>query len=116
MGCMVAIPTRHWFFNPDLHGRKQEQRKHMPDRQRARLGGLSPGRLSPESRPDPSEALDVVLHGAALFMRRPAVHIGLACEREPHLRGVRLLEEALLLADRGGGLSSCRQALSSGPN
>merc|ERR1712113_1166999 len=34
MGCMVAILTRHWFFNPDLHGRKQEQRKHMPDRHR----------------------------------------------------------------------------------
>ena len=34
MGCMVAILSRHYFFNPDLYGRQQEVRKPMPDRHR----------------------------------------------------------------------------------
>jgi len=34
MGCMVGILSRHWFFNPDLYGRKQESRKPFPDRHR----------------------------------------------------------------------------------
>merc|ERR1711976_740671 len=34
MGCMVAILSRHWFFNPDLYGRRQENKKPMPDRHR----------------------------------------------------------------------------------
>jgi len=34
MGLMVAILYRHWFFNPDLYGRRQESKKPMPDRHR----------------------------------------------------------------------------------
>merc|ERR1719230_1516751 len=34
MGCMVAILSRHWFFNPDLYGRRRENQKPMPDRHR----------------------------------------------------------------------------------
>jgi len=34
MGCMVGILTRHWFFNPDLYGRRQESKKPFPDRHR----------------------------------------------------------------------------------
>jgi len=34
MGAMIGILTRHWFFNPDIYGRKQEKRKPMPDRHR----------------------------------------------------------------------------------
>merc|ERR1719159_1098531 len=34
MGAMIGILTRHWFFNPDLYGRRQESRKPMPDRYR----------------------------------------------------------------------------------
>uniref|UniRef100_A0A7S1AZJ2 Uncharacterized protein n=1 Tax=Noctiluca scintillans TaxID=2966 RepID=A0A7S1AZJ2_NOCSC len=34
LGCMVSILTRHWYFNPDLYGRKQEARKPFPDRHR----------------------------------------------------------------------------------
>merc|ERR1712187_322465 len=34
MGCMIGILTRHWFFNPDIHGRYQESRKPFPDRHR----------------------------------------------------------------------------------
>jgi len=34
MGCMVGILTRHWFFNPDVYGRRQENKKPMPDRHR----------------------------------------------------------------------------------
>jgi len=34
MGCMVGILTRHWFFNPDVYGRRQESKKPMPDRHR----------------------------------------------------------------------------------
>merc|ERR1712226_1372263 len=34
MGCMVGILSRHWFFNPDLYGRRGEARKPMPDRHR----------------------------------------------------------------------------------
>merc|ERR1711963_1361198 len=30
----LAILTRHWFFNPDVYGRKQEYKKPMPDRHR----------------------------------------------------------------------------------
>mmetsp|Transcript_82074 Transcript_82074/g.129241 ORF Transcript_82074/g.129241 Transcript_82074/m.129241 type:complete len:212 (-) Transcript_82074:219-854(-) len=34
MGLMVGILSRHWFFNPDLYGRRQESKKPMPDRYR----------------------------------------------------------------------------------
>mmetsp|Transcript_38257 Transcript_38257/g.67470 ORF Transcript_38257/g.67470 Transcript_38257/m.67470 type:complete len:211 (+) Transcript_38257:64-696(+) len=34
MGSMVAILARHWFFNPDLYGRRQEVKKPMQDRYR----------------------------------------------------------------------------------
>eukprot|EP00927_Polykrikos_kofoidii_P052360 TRINITY_DN4615_c0_g1_i1.p1 TRINITY_DN4615_c0_g1~~TRINITY_DN4615_c0_g1_i1.p1 ORF type:complete len:201 (-),score=10.87 TRINITY_DN4615_c0_g1_i1:399-1001(-) len=34
MGCMVGILSRHWFFNPDLYGRRQEFKKPLPDRHR----------------------------------------------------------------------------------
>merc|ERR1712050_615257 len=34
MGAMVGILSRHWFFNPDLYGRRQESRKPLPDRHR----------------------------------------------------------------------------------
>merc|ERR1740138_852426 len=34
MGLMVGILTRHWFFNPDLYGRRQESKKPMQDRHR----------------------------------------------------------------------------------
>jgi len=34
MGCMVGILSRHWFFNPDVYGRRQENKKPMPDRHR----------------------------------------------------------------------------------
>jgi len=34
MGLMVAILSRHWFFNPDIYARQQEMRKPMPDRHR----------------------------------------------------------------------------------
>mmetsp|Transcript_11924 Transcript_11924/g.17979 ORF Transcript_11924/g.17979 Transcript_11924/m.17979 type:complete len:216 (+) Transcript_11924:63-710(+) len=33
-GAALAICVRHWFFNPDIYGRKQEVRKPMPDRHR----------------------------------------------------------------------------------
>merc|ERR1719379_1904903 len=33
-GAMVGILSRHWFFNPDLYGRRQEVKKPMPDRHR----------------------------------------------------------------------------------
>merc|ERR1712216_108028 len=31
MGSMVGILSRHWFFNPDLYGRRQENKKPLPD-------------------------------------------------------------------------------------
>jgi len=34
MGLMVGILSRHWFFNPDLYGRRQEAQKPFPDRHR----------------------------------------------------------------------------------
>mmetsp|Transcript_73206 Transcript_73206/g.145202 ORF Transcript_73206/g.145202 Transcript_73206/m.145202 type:complete len:201 (+) Transcript_73206:63-665(+) len=34
MGAAVGILSRHWFFNPDIYGRKQEVKKPMPDRYR----------------------------------------------------------------------------------
>merc|ERR1712107_596000 len=34
MGSMVGILSRHWFFNPDLYGRRQENKKPLPDRHR----------------------------------------------------------------------------------
>jgi len=34
MGLMVGILSRHWFFNPDLYGRRQEVQKPFPDRHR----------------------------------------------------------------------------------
>mmetsp|Transcript_5651 Transcript_5651/g.10818 ORF Transcript_5651/g.10818 Transcript_5651/m.10818 type:complete len:211 (+) Transcript_5651:64-696(+) len=32
MGSMIGILARHWFFNPDLYGRRQEVKKPMQDR------------------------------------------------------------------------------------
>merc|ERR1719230_78830 len=32
MGAAFGILTRHWFFNPDIYGRKQETKKPFPDR------------------------------------------------------------------------------------
>jgi hypothetical protein len=34
LGVAFSIVSRHWFFNPDVYGRKQEMRKPMPDRHR----------------------------------------------------------------------------------
>merc|ERR1712150_279673 len=31
---MAAILTRHWMFNPDIYGRRQEYHKPLPDRHR----------------------------------------------------------------------------------
>mmetsp|Transcript_37534 Transcript_37534/g.82322 ORF Transcript_37534/g.82322 Transcript_37534/m.82322 type:complete len:210 (+) Transcript_37534:88-717(+) len=33
-GAAFGILYRHWFFNPDIYGRKQENKKKLPDRHR----------------------------------------------------------------------------------
>mmetsp|Transcript_114084 Transcript_114084/g.207506 ORF Transcript_114084/g.207506 Transcript_114084/m.207506 type:complete len:215 (-) Transcript_114084:177-821(-) len=34
LGCTTGILSRHWFFNPDIYGRRQENKKPLQDRHR----------------------------------------------------------------------------------